>query len=295
MSTKVFLRFDLNEKSLSYTFSPSETAKRVFAYRDTCGHFVTTSEYYQERESYNAVLIIYLLSGSFFYCSDNEIIRVSPGELAVFDTFDPHIYGTDVESDFIWLHISGNGIRELINELIMTNDGYIFTGTKTIQIRNFLFHMIDICSEKLEVTESEISLLIYKNLYSLIPNVNIKKETFTSRIGGEYIIKSLEFIRNNYGRKITVKDIADNVYLSEAHFSRLFKLSMDVSPYSYLKEYRIDMAIHLLHQGVSINEAAAQTGWNSTSNFIYTFKKSTGVSPGKYINLKKSDTVRHLK
>lgn len=275
------VRLDLNEKSSSYVFNPSDTAKRIFAYRDTCGHYITTSEYYEDRERYAVPLILYLNSGSFFYCSDERIIRVKPGELAVFDTSSPHIYGTDVSSEFVWLHIGGNGIRELVQEITLFGENNVFSGDVINPMRDFLYYMLTLCSENLQISESEVSLMIYKNLYSLIPYV--QNETFAVRRGSEYIIESVEFIRNNYHRKISVKDIASNVHLSEAHFSRVFKNSMGISPYSYLREYRINMAKILLEQGMSISETAQKTGWSSDSNFIYAFKQSVGVSPGCYM------------
>jgi AraC-type DNA-binding domain-containing proteins len=281
MNRKKFVRFSLHERSVWHNFNSSDLAKNILAYADSCGRFITTPEYYEDRSEYCAPMIMYVFSGSFFYCADEKITRVNAGELAIFDTTSAHIYGTDESSDFIWLHIAGNGITKIIQELLYQNKSNVFRGDVIIPARDFLNYMQTICSENLQIPESEVSVMIYKSLYSLFPN--IQNETFTANYDNKYILDSIEFIRKNYHRKITVKDIAAHVHLSEAHFSRLFRAETGISPYSYLIEHRINTSKLLLEKGFSITETAQRTGWSSDSNFIYAFKQSTGVPPGGYV------------
>jgi len=281
MNRSKYVRFSLHERSAWHNFNSSELAKNILAYADSCGRFVTTPEYYEDREQYSAPMILHVISGSFFYCSDEKITRVNAGEVAIFDTTSPHIYGTDVPSDFLWLHIAGNGITKIVHELINQNKSSVFSGEITNPMREFLNYMHTLCSENLQIPESEVSLMIYKSLYSLF--TNIQNETFTANYDNKYILDSIEFIRKNYHRKITVKDIAAHVHLSEAHFSRIFRAETGISPYSYLIEHRINTSKLLLEKGLSIAETAQKTGWSSDSNFIYAFKQSTGVSPGGYV------------
>lgn len=269
-----------NNNSMHYEIVSSLTAEKILAYCKSCGHFITTSDYHISREEYNAFLIVYLISGSFFYNTKNNSQRLNPGELGIFDTFSYHKYGTDIDSEFIWVHINGNGIKTILNELILINKSNIFSGTLIIGMRDFINSMIKLCAKNIEINEFDVSLMLYDSLYSLVSNKKSIAETFIKNKENEYITDSIKFIHNNYHKKITIKEIANSIHLSEAYFSRIFKASTGLSPYLYLKNYRINIAKILLEQGVSINETAIKTGWNSTSNFIYAFKKSVGLSPG---------------
>ena len=75
--------------------------------------------------------------------------------------------------------------------------------------------------------------------------------------------------------------------MSASYFSKLFKKGTGFSPYDYLLTVRLDRAKELLRQtDDSIENVAFKTGFNSESNFIYFFKKETGVSPLKFRKIK---------
>ncbi|MDE6659385.1 MAG: helix-turn-helix transcriptional regulator, partial [Eubacterium sp.] len=66
-------------------------------------------------------------------------------------------------------------------------------------------------------------------------------------------------------------------------FSKVFKETTGFSPYDYLLSVRLDKAKELLQKtDDSIQNIAFKTGFNSTSNFIYFFKKEMGISPLKF-------------
>ena len=54
-------------------------------------------------------------------------------------------------------------------------------------------------------------------------------------------------------------------------------------PIEYLNEYRIEKAVRKLRlTNLSITDIAFSCGFSDLSYFIKTFKKTKGVSPGKY-------------
>ena len=83
-------------------------------------------------------------------------------------------------------------------------------------------------------------------------------------------IVSTEFYvdHNNLEKKITLKDIADIAYMSQSHFSALFKKFNGISPWDYITIKRVEKAITLLKTtNLSKLEIAAQCGFSSHSNF----------------------------
>ncbi len=94
--------------------------------------------------------------------------------------------------------------------------------------------------------------------------------------------RAVEYIQNHYGEKITVQQLADDVFISTYHFIRLFKKYHGVPPYSYLNEYRLKMAQYKFLQKKHIKEVAEECGFSSTNSFTRAFQKRFGVLPSKY-------------
>ncbi|MDR3131440.1 MAG: helix-turn-helix domain-containing protein [Treponema sp.] len=95
--------------------------------------------------------------------------------------------------------------------------------------------------------------------------------------------KAERFIYENYGRKISLKEIASASGLSAPYFSTIFKNEMGENLSSYLNRLRVEKACRLLTKGdMSLGEIAGACGFEDQSWFSKIFKNFTGISPGKY-------------
>lgn len=118
------------------------------------------------------------------------------------------------------------------------------------------------------------------NLLFLISK-HSKKLSF---INDKRLTQALTYIKNNICTPMTVDDIAKNVHLNTNYFIKLFKNEMHISPYQYIKNYRLNIAISLLQSGLSIAEVMELVGYESTSNFTKAIKKYTGLTPAALKN-----------
>ncbi len=72
---------------------------------------------------------------------------------------------------------------------------------------------------------------------------------------------------------------------SAAHFRKLFKCQMGMSPLAYFNRIRIERAENLLNQSggrISVKELATSSGFSDPSYFSRMFKNKTGFSPSEY-------------
>ena len=91
------------------------------------------------------------------------------------------------------------------------------------------------------------------------------------------------YISENFEKDITLQDIAENVYLSTAYISRLFKQYAGETVSDYIIKVRMDYAIILLKQkNLKIYEVCNRVGYKSKKYFNITFKKYTGKTPSEY-------------
>ena len=94
-----------------------------------------------------------------------------------------------------------------------------------------------------------------------------------------------DYIINNYNKNISLKDVADEVYLSQNYLSELFKKEIGEGFYDFLSKYRIKKAKEvLLTTNLKVYEIAQMVGYNDSITFGRAFKKITGTTPNNFRN-----------
>ena len=79
-----------------------------------------------------------------------------------------------------------------------------------------------------------------------------------------------------------VPSLAKKAAVSSPHFYSVYKTLFGISPAKDLLNARIHRAKSLLLQGVSVSAVADQVGFASEYQFIRSFKKLVGITPGAY-------------
>lgn len=97
--------------------------------------------------------------------------------------------------------------------------------------------------------------------------------------------KALRLIHEGYRGAMTVEDLASLVNMSPSTFHRAFKDATASSPIQYVKKFRLNRAKTLLQvNGLRVNEAASEVGYESTAQFSREFKRYFGQSPVTFIH-----------
>lgn len=97
---------------------------------------------------------------------------------------------------------------------------------------------------------------------------------------------AVQYIQNHYQEQIMLNEVAQSVYLSTSHFSRMFKEEMGVTFVDYLMTYRINQSKSLLKMTtLPIEVIANQVGFTSSAYFSTAFKKKEGCTPSEYRTL----------
>lgn len=95
-----------------------------------------------------------------------------------------------------------------------------------------------------------------------------------------------EFIELNHNRRIYLREVAEKVHMSEQSFSRFFTRMMGRSFFTFLNEYRINMAARMLSDtDESVARIAYACGYESLPFFHRKFGELHGMSPGTYRRL----------
>jgi AraC family transcriptional regulator len=91
---------------------------------------------------------------------------------------------------------------------------------------------------------------------------------------------ALDYVGDNLAADLSLADIAREVGLSPYHFSRMFKISMGISPHQYVMRQRIERAKVLLKRtDLPVGVVAREVGFASSSHFAQQFRRLVGFAP----------------
>lgn len=97
-----------------------------------------------------------------------------------------------------------------------------------------------------------------------------------------FITGTMQYIDTHPDEPLRLSFLAKEFHVSESYLSAQFKHHTGLTLRTYLLDRKISLAKALLQEGASVTEACYRSGFNDYANFIRSFKKVTGVSPGKY-------------
>jgi len=129
----------------------------------------------------------------------------------------------------------------------------------------------------------QILLLVVREVYENKQD-HAKGCNFESYNKSYAVKKIINYLNENYERKISLEQIAHNMYLSPVYISKIFKEETGESPINYLIKIRLEKArdILLASDSGSIKNIANSVGYDDVYHFSKLFKKYYGVAPLYY-------------
>ena len=195
-------------------------------------------------------------------------------------------------------------LRELLSEVLHTNEDFelttfntqsflhLFKGEEYPKIRFLASSVIDeMKTQEAHYQESVKGLLIslfFEFIRALKASANttpVKKRKDTL-----VLTPALNYINENYMRKIPVDELATMCHLSTTHFRRLFFSIMGSNPHAFINQTRVSRACTMLQTTDDAILSIAETvGFVSVSSFNRCFQQMIGVTPRQYRNPEKQN------
>ena len=121
-------------------------------------------------------------------------------------------------------------------------------------------------------------------------SVNRKTMVQSGKMRDTYIKEAISFIEMNYGRAISVEDIADFCNINRSYLNRLFKESTGKTLQNFLMYYRMNRAAELLKVSeLTVNEIGKRCGYQNQLHFSRAFKTIFGLSPMQWKKKEKEE------
>ena len=135
-----------------------------------------------------------------------------------------------------------------------------------------------------DLNELKETLRVMVSRLDLLPPAEGDVPDETTEAGNFIVNAALDYMRENCMQQhLSLGAVADHVYVSQWHLSKLLNRETGKGFFDLLGSMRIEKAKSLLRTpGMNIQDVAEQTGYTDVAHFSRTFKKLTGQTPGEY-------------
>src|SRR6266850_7288805 len=96
------------------------------------------------------------------------------------------------------------------------------------------------------------------------------------------------YIEEHIDQQILVANLSELIDLSEAHFSRAFRLAYGEPPHAYIVRRRVELAAQLMLAGrEQLSEIALKCGFHDQAHLSKQFRQLTGETPAAWRRLRR--------
>ena len=242
--------------------------------------------------------LIYFLKGEGMRIVGDNISNFQQGELALVGEWTPHLWRNETgisgkgDADFIVVKFRKDfegvnlfslpelaGVRNLLKK---SRRGILFSETILPKVHDVILQLSESKSVEILINFLRLMQILSKEQdYRLLSSLDFALPTQASE--ENRLQKVINYISNNYGRMISLEEIAGVAFMTPPAFCRFFKNGTNKTFSLFLNEIRISKACQLLINGEkSIKHICYDVGFNSLTNFNRTFKNFKGMTPSAY-------------
>ncbi|OCA89398.1 AraC family transcriptional regulator [Bacillus sp. FJAT-27986] len=138
-------------------------------------------------------------------------------------------------------------------------------------------------------TSEEIERFVTDRImYPMIDTVSERTDSQYKTISS----KIIHIIQTEFDQDLSLEVIASRLHYNKNYLSSIFKKEFKQSFSEYLAFYRFEMAKNwLIETNISVKEISERLRYNNSQNFIRSFRKLEGTTPGKYRELHRKDEM----
>jgi AraC-like DNA-binding protein len=258
-----------------------------YAYSYTTSAFDFKLHFHPEYE------LTYIIKGNGYRLIGNSHHEFSDDDFVLIGPNLPHTWfgkaGTDDKFEAIVVQLPSEFVQRIIdfketNHLKIlfekSNCGLLFKEYPS-DIKTMLLEMINKTG-----IEKMLALLSILTKLSFCRTTKISSSIYKYQINEEMEIrinKVCVFLQNNFSNDISLKKVADLIFMSESNFCKFFKKATSITFSNYINDLRINAVCNfLLNSDENIKNIAYSCGFESLSYFNRIFLRKKQMTPKEF-------------
>ena len=271
-----------------------DVIKNVKCFHKSTTDFLTGENaiYHKHEDEYE--IYMYIKGNTKFYVEEKCFI-MTPGNIIIVKPGALHrsIITDHLPYERIGINITGSCLHNLSSE--HTSLSACFEFPHNVRIINLPPHNMELFIQYVDEYLSHSGsdkygkdILCFNVLTKLLIYINTlfmeNPDTKQKNIMPEIVSNTIRYIDENIGHELSLSNISNNLNYSSNYIGLIFKEHTGMTVHHYILDKRIELAKKFLKDGKNVSDACELSGFNDYANFIRTFKKMTGISPGKYLS-----------
>lgn len=230
---------------------------------------------------HNFIELEIVLGGEADYMANNKSSVLKRGSVYIMSSCDFHTLYPKSTLTILNLSIMRGIIDPMLENLVESGVGKIHCTLDDAQ----LTQLTDLFRRAQNETGSEpFSALIKKNIAEeLIISLIRASRIDESSSDPPLVQKAIIIVNDRFTNQLTLKDVANELFVSPNYLGTLFKSRVGVSFSCYVTMIRLRYACGLLDStNKTVKEIALESGFGSTEYFISVFKKFMKMTPAAW-------------
>jgi two-component system response regulator YesN len=129
--------------------------------------------------------------------------------------------------------------------------------------------------------KSDLSVVFKEITRRIVALTLIVKEGRQNQVKA-IVRQAKDIIDRQFTEQLNLEDISHVIGISPFYFSRLFREELGISFSEYITKLRLEKAVSLLAQGLSVKECCFSVGYNDPNYFSRIFRKYYDMTPSEY-------------
>lgn len=284
----------------NYIFSPIK--KEIICYHKTTDtELINPALPYHRHDAYEIYLF---LRGNTYMYLEQSCYKLVPGDLMIISPSEMHrcVCIDNQMYERIGLNIKKTALEKLSSHrtnLLSCFDSHSLGQNNLIRLTQSQIVYYKELTEKLisslDSEEYGQDLLAESYATQLLVFVNSLYQSSTYRSNNlmpELVSNTMTYIKSHLLETISSEQLEQEFHYSGKYISQQFREHTGLTIRSYIIDQRVSLAKIHLSAGKSVTEACELSGFSDYANFIRSFKKIAGISPGKYKANKHLDMYR---
>jgi len=232
------------------------------------GKLTSYGKWYEPSSLYQINRLYYVHSGSAEYYRDGERHELVAGSIYFIpqtEGFSPIAVGTE---PFVHSYADFSLIS------LMMCDKAMMLPIKTDKELELAVSILLLGCERRDELRSQTSskaesfLNLFESAVSYLVN-RIAEENGADFINDNIVTDAISIMNRRIGENLAVRDIAEELFMSEDGFIRRFSRVVGCTPYAYLKKLRLRTAESMLSGGEPIAAVAESVGYSDSSALLH--------------------------
>lgn len=223
--------------------------------------------------------ILVVKEGTGYFERDAEVVAVRAGDVFVIPPDKIHSAWSEDYLRYDCLIIDRDFCEENGFPTDFVTFPSVISGSEELLLKIDALHAAHVAENKYRSAAVKCALLSL--LLSLYPNYATSFSSHNGEEGNivEIVRETMKFVHENYGKHITLDEIAGKMGISRFYLCREFRRLTGQTLFQYINVVRCKSAHDLIDEGCSVSEAAMASGFENVSYFTRTYKRYFGMLP----------------